>query len=131
MTALGEFGYFETCKADLGRWWQADPMRFVTRSLDRLRWFVTGRYEVSMSMNRDTLKALNYGVPGVLAFIGSVALLVRRRGRVIVATLAIFPLIYTVCTFVVRYRLAIEPLVVMVGVIGAVESYRFCLRAGE
>jgi len=132
MVALGEFGYYQACKADLVRWWRADPTRFVTRGLKRLRWFFLGRYDLPMSPEMTLVKAASYGAPGVLALVGALALLLkRRRARVMAVTLAVFPLIYTLCTVYVRYRLPVEPLLMLVAVVGAVEVYRFFVWTGE
>ena len=124
MVELGEWGYFQACRADLLRWWQAGELRLGTLSIKRVYWFWIGRYDRLGSRTLQLFKAIGHAVPGVLAWIGAgVALWRGRRAGVLVWTLAVFPVIYYLTLALNRYRMPLEPLVLLLSAAAIVAGW--------
>lgn len=129
MTRLGEWTYFRTCRSDLGRWWREDPDRFFHLGLRRVRWFWFGRYDFDVSPTAKLIKAAGAAVPTVLAILGTAFVILRRReALVLVVTAAVYPLVYYATIVMVRYRLPVEPVMMILAAVGLVETVRILRR---
>lgn len=125
MGRLGEWGYFQACREDVGRWWRQNPERFFRLALRRMRWFWFGRHELARSPTHHVIRVAATTVPGTLAILGAVIVLWRRRRAwILVATAVIFPLIYYAALFMVRYRLPVEPVLLILAATALVTAAR-------
>ena len=119
MTELGEYEYFKACKRDVGRWWQQDKARFFRLTLRRIQWFWFGRYNFNMSRMGLLVKFLGVAVPTIAAIVGALVVVWRKReGLILIGTLAVFPLAYYATQIMVRYRLPIEPVILLLAAVG-------------
>jgi len=119
LVAVGEYPYFKQCGGEVRQWLRENPQEFVRRSVDRVRWFWWGRFAHDRSWVQSALKFIGFTVPGMLSLVGVVWVLMRRRrALVLVLTLMIFPLPYYVCLMMARYRLPLEPLVLVLAAAG-------------
>jgi hypothetical protein len=129
MVRLGEWGYFQACREDLARWWRQDPGRFFRLGARRVRWFWLGRYDFDVSPAARAVKLAGVAVPTALALLGRGMVLWRRReGLVLVVTVAVYPLVYYATIVMVRYRLPVEPVVLMLSAVGLAEVARLLRR---
>jgi len=120
LVAIGEFAYFKQCGREVRQWLRDEPGAFVRRSINRMRWFWFGRYVHDRTWKQSVLKFAGYGVPGFLALVGTGhTLIYRRSAMVLVLTLMIFPIPYYICVTMARYRLPLEPLVLVMASAGA------------
>jgi len=88
-------------------------------TLARIRWFWFGRYYPDAPWKTDIIKKIAVAGPTVLGIIGAIVVLWKRRdGLVILMTVLIFPMMYYVTQIMVRYRLPIEPVLLLLGAIG-------------
>ena len=125
MVELGEYRYFQTCRRDVRRWWAEDKSRFVRLTLSRIAWFWGGRYDFDVSRAALIAKALGVAGSTILAAIGTVVIVWKRRnGLILLVTVLVFPLMYYVTQITVRYRLPIEPLILLLGAVGLVGLFR-------
>jgi len=119
MVELGEYAYFQSCREDVRKWWREDKGRFARLTLARIRWFWFGRYYPDAPWKTDIIKKIAVAGPTVLGIIGAIVVLWKRRdGLVILMTVLIFPMMYYVTQIMVRYRLPIEPVLLLLGAIG-------------
>ncbi|MFP3938408.1 MAG: hypothetical protein ACLFVW_08705 [Phycisphaerae bacterium] len=131
MTRLGEWEYFQACRRDVARWWNEDPHRFFRLGLRRVRWFWLGRYDFDVPTTAKLVKVVGTAGPSFLAIVGTAfVVLRRRRGLVLVITAAVYPLVYYATIVMVRYRLPVEPVVMMLAAVGVVETGRLFARLG-
>ncbi|MFW6133569.1 MAG: hypothetical protein ACOC8F_06695 [Planctomycetota bacterium] len=129
MVRLGEWGYFRACRDDVARWWWNDPQRFVRLGLRRMRWFWFGRYDLDEPPARRAVRFAGTAVPGALALLGAVLVLWRRRRAwVLMATAAVFPLVYYASLLMVRYRLPVEPVLLTLVAVTLCEAGRVLRR---
>ncbi|MGC9454477.1 MAG: hypothetical protein ACP5HU_06395 [Phycisphaerae bacterium] len=129
MERLGEWEYFRACSRDVARWWNEDPQRFFRLGLRRVRWFWFGRYDFDVSTTAKLIKAVGAAGPSILALFGTAfVVLRRRRALVLVITAAVYPLVYYATIVMVRYRLPVEPVVMMLAALGVVETARLLGR---
>ena len=110
----GEYNYFNDCMAEAKTVFATDPERVLRLSLRRIRWFWLGNYSERFSRVRLILKFIGFAVPGVLGLAGAVLVLRRRRRFwLLPAMLLIFPLPYYFTIPMVRYRIPLEPIVLL------------------
>lgn len=124
MVELGEYGYFQACRAEVARWWQEDKGRFGRLTAWRIRWFWFGRYDFDMSRIALVVKMLGVAGSTILAVFGAAVVIWKRReGLVLMTTLLVFPSPYIITAIMVRYRLPIEPVMLLLGAIGLVQLW--------
>jgi len=124
MTELGEYGYFKACREDVARWWKQDKTRFVHLTLRRMGWFWFGRYDFDLSPSRLLLKIIGVAISSMAGILGALVVVWKRReGLVLIATLLLFPIPYYVTQIMVRYRLPIEPVILLLAAIGLAELW--------
>jgi len=112
---VGEAQYIKDCTEELIGWLRDDPSRIAGLVLRRVKWFWFGRFDERLTWSACALKFLGFTVPGMLALAGAIHLLARRPFCwVLVATLVVFPIPYYLSIMMVRYRLPIEPLLLLV-----------------
>lgn len=110
----GEWAYFHDRMNEVKGWLRESPERFVKLGLHRVRWFWLGRFDLPASPITKIVKFFGVTVPGVLAIVGVIVCLVRRPVCwVLPATLVVFPCVYYITVTMVRYRLPIEPLLLL------------------
>jgi hypothetical protein len=126
MVELGEWGYFQACRREVARWWGRDKRRFIELTVDRVRWFWLGRHDFAAPAAARAIKLVSVAGTGILALLGSVLVLWRRarEGWVLVATAAVFPLPYYATQIMVRYRLPLEPILLILAAGGIVIAWR-------
>jgi 4-amino-4-deoxy-L-arabinose transferase-like glycosyltransferase len=125
MVELGEYGYFRACRADVAEWWRQEPGRFFRLGLKRVRWFWLGRFDLATSRTGLILRILGVTLPGGLAMLGILIVILKKRGGLVLAgTAMVFPVIYYASIVMVRYRLAIEPLVMVLAALTLAEAWR-------
>ncbi len=124
MTELGEYAYFKACGQDVAGWWKQDKGRFGRLTLSRTQWFWFGRYDFNMSRMGLVLKFLGVAVPSIAAIVGALVVVWKRReGLILIWTLAVFGLPYYITQIMVRYRLPIEPVILLLGAVGLVHFW--------
>lgn len=105
LVRLGEFGYFRECGREVAQWWRTDKSRFFHFGLRRVRAFWLGRL---LHGGGSAAARWIYLLTGALALAGAGLALWRRRGRVLVATMLLYPLVYYVTLYLPRYRVPLE-----------------------
>ncbi len=119
MVELGEYGYFRACRQDVQKWWQEDKARFARLTQARIKWFWFGRYDFDTSRAARAVKMASVAGTTVLAIIGTLIILWKRRsGLVLVLSVAVFPLMYYITQIMMRYRLPIEPVILLLAAVG-------------
>lgn len=133
--ALGEVAYARHCAARARSWAQANPARFARLSLERAQRFWVGPSPWSPQVlgsgaerRRDWqgwIEWLTHALFGGLGLVGALTF----RGRAGAATLVrgalvLFPLVYYVTHVFERYRLPLEPVVVVAAAALLVRSAR-------
>lgn len=120
LAAVGEYPYLKQCGREVRQWLYDDPGEFARRTVNRVRWFWFGRFVHDRTWRQSALKFGGYAIPGILALMGAGHVLIhRRRALVLVYTLMFFPIPYYVCLVMARYRLPVEPLVLVLAATGA------------
>ncbi len=110
MVEMGEYAYFKACMSEALRWWKSEPRRMAHLTLNRAKWFWLGRYPPGQSSAARAVKAIGVTFVGAGGLLGAILLLrSRRRAWIIPAMLLVFPLPYYLTITAVRYRLPIEP----------------------
>lgn len=123
LVAMGEYPYIRQCRREVTEWIRERPGECAERTLRRIAWFWLGRFAHDRSGTHSLLKAAAYTLPGALALLAALLLWPRRSVRVLVWTLMIFPLPYYICLVMARYRLPIEPLVLVMAAAGALAIF--------
>ncbi|MFH2060980.1 MAG: hypothetical protein ABIJ59_19080 [Pseudomonadota bacterium] len=130
MVSLGEYGYFKACRADVALWWKDDPSRFFRLALKRFAYFWLGPIYNSDGFMLQLKIWAPVWIIGIWAWIGSAVILFRHRHAwILVSTLAVFPLVYYATLWLPRYRLQIEPLMILITSVALVELFNFFWRA--
>ena len=126
MVQLGEYGYFQACRADVAQWWRDNPQRFFRLAFRRFRFFWLG----PLNGGQNLLYRIKLWFPvwavGIFAWIGFVVIMVKHRhARILASTLLVFPLIYYATLWLPRYRLPIEPLLIIITAVVFVEAFHY------
>ena len=110
----GEYQYFKDRMREARHWLCTDTLRVLRVSLRRATAFWLGRYRDDANRLYQVVKFVGLTLPGALAVIGAIYAAFRRpRCGGLILTLIIFPLPYYLMVMMVRYRLPIEPLLLL------------------
>jgi hypothetical protein len=116
---LGELAYMDGKLQGALRWVEANPMQWL-EIVARRYWafwtgsaFIVGEYWFWGRF--ELLKRILFALPGILGLIGAFVLLRQRKpeGWLFAGIFLLFPMIYTVALSYPRFRLPIEPLLVL------------------
>lgn len=110
----GEHQYFKDCMQEALTWWRAEPWRVLGSCARRVKWFWIGRYPPGQSWAVRGLKIVGLTLVGLLALAGAVhCVLCRRECWILLGTMLIFPLPYYTTVLAVRYRVPLEPVLLL------------------
>jgi 4-amino-4-deoxy-L-arabinose transferase-like glycosyltransferase len=128
----GEFLYFKDRMREVRHWVRTEPGRVGVLVLKRIAWFWTGHYPSGLGSSRQWIKLLGLTLPGLLAVLGLFRALIRRpHCWVLPITLLVFPVPYYLSIMLPRYRVPIEPLVLLMAAFFIVGVIDFWLRASK
>jgi len=114
LVQAGEAKYLKDRAAEVWGYFHTDTARVAKLCLKRVKWFWFGRFPKDSSWGTWLLKFIGFTIPGILALAGMAHLLVRRRdGWVLLVTMMVFPIPYYLSIMMVRYRLPMEPLLLL------------------
>ena len=113
-------------------WFVQEPGRVAKLMWRRVKWFWLGRFPADLSPLTRLLKFVGFTLTGVLGLMGAVIILFRRpQCWLLVGTLVVFPIPYYLTTMAVRYRLPIEPLILLLGAAAITTTLRLHTALGR
>jgi hypothetical protein len=121
LVARGEYGYFQDRLAEARQWFRSEPGRVARLTLRRVAWFWLGRHDLEFGTAYRVLKFVSFALSGALGVAGAFWILIRRPGVwILPAMVLVFPLPYYLTIVMVRYRLPIEPLILLLSSVAVV-----------